>query len=199
MSNAVYPSLPGLRITVRRTVSMPPVSVRTTPSRREYRARDASLVKYRFNLSYEVLRSGAEAELQSIEGFFKARGGRFDNFLFTAPDDNAVAAHLFGTGDGTTTQFQLLRTLGGYAEPVKDLNGAPQIFKAAVLQATPAAYSISSTGLVTFTSAPAAAAALTWTGAYYWRLRFDRDEMDLERFLHQLYELRSVDLVSDPQ
>ena len=31
MSNAVYPSLPGLRITVRRTVSMPPVSVRTTP------------------------------------------------------------------------------------------------------------------------------------------------------------------------
>ena len=30
----------------------------------------------------------------------------------------------------------------------------------------------SSTGMVTFVTAPAAAAALTWTGAFYWRCRF---------------------------
>ena len=199
MSNAVFPTLPGMRITVRRTASMPPVLKRTTASRREYRAVDSLTVKYRFALSFEVLRAGAEAELQTLEAFFKARRGSFDNFLFTAPDDAAVTGQLFGTGTGSATAFQLVRSLGGYSEPVVDLNGAPQIFNNGALQATPANYSVSATGLVTFTSAPLSGRALTWSGAYYWRVRFDRDELEFERFLHQLYELRSVELVTDPQ
>jgi hypothetical protein len=48
------------------------------------------------------------------------------------------------------------------------------IKKAGVVQTNPANYSISATGLVTFTSRPGAA-ALTWTGTYYWRVRFDQD------------------------
>lgn len=199
MSNAVFPTLPGMRINVRRIVSMPPVLKRTTPSRRVYRAVDSLLVKYRFVLGFEVLRAGAEAELQAVEAFFKARGGSFDNFLFTAPDDNAVTAHLFGTGNGSATVFQLLRTLGGYSEPVYDVNGAPQIYRNGALQASPANYSISATGLVTFTSAPPSGHALTWTGQYYWRCAFERDELEFERFLHQLYELRTVELITDPQ
>lgn len=199
MSNSVYPVLPGLRINVRRVVSMPPVLKRTTPSRREYRAVDSSLIKYRFVLSYEVLRAGAEAELQNIEAFFKVRRGSFDNFLFTVPDDAAVTNQLFGIGNGSTTSYQLTRSLGGYSELVYDLNGTPQIFRNGVLQATPANYSISATGLVTFTSAPASGHNLNWTGAYYWRCRFERDELEFERFLHQLYELRTVELITDPQ
>jgi hypothetical protein len=57
--------------------------------------------------------------------------GGFDTFLFTDPDDNAVAAQTFGVGDGDQDAFQLVRTLGSFTEPVYDLNGAPSIYKAA--------------------------------------------------------------------
>lgn len=197
MSNVVFPTLAGMGIKVRTTVLAPPVFTRTTPSLREYRARDAVYPRYRRVLSYEVLRAGAEAELQSLVGFFNQRGGSFDNFLFTVPDDNAVAAQSFGVGDGTTTAFQLVRAFGGFVEPVTAVNGTPQIFKAGVLQATPANYSIGSTGIVTFTAAPTAGQALTWTGSYYVRHRFERDQLEVERFLALLYEARSVELLSD--
>jgi uncharacterized protein (TIGR02217 family) len=197
MSNEIYPTLAGLGIRVRTTVLAPPVLQRRTPSQRVYKARDASYPRYRRVLSYEVLRAGAEAELQTLVGFFNKRGGSFDSFLYSVPDDNAVTAMQFGTGNGTTTAFQLVRNFGGFVEPVFDLNGAPQIFRAGVLQATPANYSINSAGLVTFTTAPTAGQALTWTGSFYVRHCFERDQLEVERFLHLLYEARSVELVTE--
>jgi hypothetical protein len=128
MSSAVYPTLPGLTFGVQRNVVAPPVTVKTTPSQREYRARDATLPRYRYVLGYEFLRSDAVlAELQALVGFFNARGGSFDDFLFLDPDDNTATANAFGIGDGTTTAYQLLRSYGAFAEPVRDLNGAPTI------------------------------------------------------------------------
>lgn len=64
----------------------------------------------------------------------------------------------FGQGDGTRVAFQLLDTAGepltsGYSVSAIKINGA-----------TTTAYTISGTGLVTFTSAPATAAQLTWDG-----------------------------------
>lgn len=126
MSDAVYPTLPGLAYGVVRGVIPPPVTIKTTPSRREYRARDAVNPVYAYTLPYEFLRSDAVwAELQTLVGFYNLRGGPFDSFLFTDPDDNAVTAQPFGVGDGSTAVFQLVRSYGGFAEPVRDLNGAP--------------------------------------------------------------------------
>lgn len=128
MSNEIYPALPGLTFGVQRNVLAPPVTVKTTPSQREYRARDATLPRYRYVLMYEFLRSSAvEAELQSLVGFFNTHGGSFDDFLFDDPDDHAATANAFGIGDGSTVGFQLLRSFGAFAEPVRDLNGAPTI------------------------------------------------------------------------
>lgn len=121
MSSAIYPTLPGLSFGVQRTVLPPPVQVRTTPSQREYRARDATVPRYQYALNYEFLRSSAaRAELQTLVGFFNARGGSFEAFSFLDPDDNTVSAQQFGVGDGSTTSFQLLRSFGGFAEPVLD-------------------------------------------------------------------------------
>jgi hypothetical protein len=84
-------------------------------------------------------------------------------------------------------------------EPVCDINYAasqPQIFVDGVLKAVETDYTISSSGVVTFTVAPAAGAALTWTGNYYWRVRFDMDQAELNNFLYQLWEAKKVTLVS---
>ncbi len=122
MSNALYPSLPGLTFECTRTVLAPPVQKRKTPSRREYRARDATVPLYAYSLKYEFLRaSSAAQDLQTLVGFYNSMGGSFDTFLFLDPDDNTATDSAFGIGDGSTLSWQLLRTFGGFAEPVFDV------------------------------------------------------------------------------
>lgn len=196
MSNAVFPSLPGIGWDVVRSPIWSTI-VQGTASGMETRASFYQTPLYRYDLKYEVLRAAsAYTELQQLVGFFNARQGRFDTFLFTDPADNTVAAESFGTGDGTTTQFQLKRAFGGFTESVKDLNGAPQIFDNGVLKTVTTHYTISATGLVTFVTAPIAGHALTWTGSYYRRVRFDQDAADCSNFLYQLWSLGKLTLMS---
>ena len=51
-------------------------------------------------------------------GFFLQLQGQFGTFLYTDPDDNAVTGQAFATGDGATTSFTMMRSLGGFLEPV---------------------------------------------------------------------------------
>lgn len=194
MSNTPMPTLPGVRINVQRTVIAPPVAVKTTPSQREFRTRDAALPRYRYQLQFEFLRSTAAAqELQALVGHYNTHGGAFDSFPFKDPIDNAAVLQSFGTGNGLTVAFQLTRTLGGYAEPVFDLDGAPAIYKAGVLQSS--GYTVSTTGLVTFSSAPTSGQALTWSGAFFRRVRYVGD-LDPQRIFQHIWELRRLELLS---
>lgn len=56
-------------------------------------------------------------------------------------------------------------------------------------------YTITATGAVTFLVAPADGVALTWSGRYYWRVRFDQDGIESSRIVPQLWEVRQVVLV----
>jgi hypothetical protein len=129
MSQTVYPSLPGIAFGVERA----PVwssDVQTTPSGREYRGAFMTYPRYRYKLVYEFLRdTSVYPELATLLGFFNARQGQFDTFLFSDPTDNSVAGQQLGSGDGTTTSFQLTRTYGAFTEPVYDLNGSPTIYR----------------------------------------------------------------------
>lgn len=141
-----------------------------------------------FSYSYEVLRSyGAFVELRTLGGFFLARRGMLDSFLYSDLEDNTVVDQNFGTGDGVKVAFQLKRSWGGFDEPVENVNVLTNIKKAGVAQTNPTNYSISATGLVTFTSAPANGAALTWTGTYYYRCRFLQDDSEYKQFLQNLW------------
>lgn len=193
MSNAVFPDLPGIEIRATKTPEWS-TEIQQAVSGKELRAANWSYPKWHFTVSYEVLRAGAEAELQTLIGFFCQRKGAFDNFLFTDPDDCAVTDQPFGTGNGTTTQFQLVRTLGGFIDPVKAPNGTPTIKVAGV--ATGSFSLDANTGIVTFFSPPTNGAALTWSGSFYFRVRFVRDTADFERFLHDLWQLKKLELVS---
>ena len=37
---------------------------------------------------------------------------------------------------------------------------------------------------------------VTWTGHFYWRVRFKQDETEVSQFLQQLWEARSVELIT---
>jgi len=70
--------------------------------------------------------------------------------------------------------------------------------KAAGAVVSGAGYTIGSTGLVTFTTAPASGAALTWTGTYYFRCRFTKDQIEFDGFMQDLYELKKVEMIGAP-
>lgn len=196
MSNLIYPTLPGLDFGVSRQVMAPPVAIKTTPSLREYRGRDSSYTRYTYELSYAFLRSAAAyAELQTLVGFFNLVGGPFDSFLFSDPDDYTATAMQFGVGNGATTTFQLTRSYGGFAEAIYDFAaGTLHVFDNGVDVGSGA--SVSSTGLVTFTTAPVAGHVLTWTGQYYRRCRFTDPNITASKFMNLLWEMRKVSFIS---
>lgn len=196
MSNAVLTLPPGLGWDSTREPLWDTV-VKTSVSGREVRSANQSYPRWQYNCKFEVLRARtAFPEMQALAAFYNARSGAYDSWLFNDVDDNSVTLQQFGVGDGVTTQFQLVRSFGGYTEPVWDVNSVPLIYKSAVLQATPTNYTISAGGLVTFVVAPAAAAPLTWTGTYYWRCRFLKDNLSFTQFMRQLWSLRALEFIT---
>lgn len=199
MSSAVFPALRGL---MWNTTKRPQwrTEIQDTVAGRETRIGFMSYPLWNFRLAYDYLPSstaqGATLDFQNIIDFFNARGGALQNFLFTDPSDYTVTDERFGTGDGVETEFQLTRAIKalGFAEPVMNVNTLTNIKKAGVTQTNPANYSIDSAGLVTFVVAPAAAAALTWTGTYYFRCRFLEDYTDFEQLYSDMWHNKELRL-----
>ncbi len=102
-------------------------------SGREVRVALMSYPLYEFEAVYSGLASSATAafaglgasSLQSLMGFFLQLQGQFGTFLYTDPDDNAVTGQAFATGDGATTSFAMMRSLGGFLEPVGWVTRSP--------------------------------------------------------------------------
>lgn len=135
---------------------------------------------WQYEVKTEVLRTAsAFAEYQSLVGFFNSLNAGVGMFTYNDPSDNTATAQGFGVGDGATTVFQLVRTLGGYTEPVfapitVSISAQTSGGTTAV---SSSAYSIGPTGAVTFTTAPAAGTTVLWTGTFAWLCQFDDDEM----------------------
>lgn len=184
MSNLVYPALPGLAFNVGRSPSWKN-TIREADSGKRYALAHWSTPRWTYKLTYEFLRSGSQQELQSLVGFFLQHQGDYDTWLFEDPDDNTATRQQIGTANGLQVSWQLLRNLGGYLEPVKELNGAPQVYVNGTLATVTADLR---TGLVTFASAPSAGAVIDWSGNYYIRCRFTKPAMDLEKFMAQLWK-----------
>lgn len=146
MSQQVFPSLPGLAWSVLRTPVWSTIKHKSV-SGRALRVGRFSYPLYKYSMNYEILRADAVyAELQTLVGFFNAMHGAADTFLYSDPADNAVTAQGFGTGDGATVAFQLVRSFGGYAEPIYDFNGAPAISVGGVLKTLGTDYTINLSG-----------------------------------------------------
>ena len=130
----------------------------------------------------------------AVRTSYNTHGGEFDSFLYLDRVDSDATAAPFGVGDGTATVFQALRPWGGFAEPVDAFVGTPVVH----INGTPTTgFSVTAgSGVITFASAPASGAVLTWTGQHYRRCRFAMGELTATQFLHTLWETRRVQLIS---
>lgn len=199
MSNLVFPSLPGLKWSSFRT-PMWSNTVKTTDSGREFARAAWSSPRWAYRLQYEFLRADSNAELQQLVGFFNKHRGNFDTWLFLDVDDSTALDQQIGTGDGVTTQFQLLRSYGGFFEPVYEPfttgPGVPAIKVGGTLKTAGTDYTIGANGVVTFAAAPASSSAITWSGSFYWRCRFKQSQVELEQFMRQLWSARSIEFTT---
>lgn len=161
--------------------------------------------RWQYELPISVLNSGATAfqslsaiEMQTLAAFWNTVmfGSSGLVFQFTDPDDGTVTDQSFGSGDGVTVAFPLVRTMTGtgftFVEPVF----APTITNVKISGTPTAAYTLGTQGLVTFNSAPAAAAPLTWTGTFRWLVRFDDDSLEFSKFMNNLWECKALKFTS---
>lgn len=185
--------LPGLTIDVKKAPRFR-TNISEAASGNETRYAQAEYPRWEFELSYDFLedRTGAESSLKTILGFFLARRGSFDSWLFKDPDDYLSTGGVCGTADGVTTEFPLCRTLGGFNEVVGqvDTANAIQIYVDDVL-IDPADYEVVLPNSVVFDSAPAEG-VVTATFQFFFACRFMEDQLDFEKFADKLWNLQQV-------
>lgn len=201
MSNAVFPVLIGLgwdvvRRPIHRSI------VQEAVSGKEGRISLRPYPRYLYTLRYDMLRDTvANPELKTLMAFFDSRGGRADSFLYTDPNDYAVTDQPLGTGDGVETEFQMVRTMTGtgtsFVMPIIAPNVITNIKVNGVVKTPVTDYNVDTdTGVITFTAPPGNTLPITGTFTYYWRCRFDADEMDFTQFQQTLWSQEGLDMIT---
>ena len=195
MSDQIFPSLIGIAWNTVRTPTWKG-RVQTAVSGKETRQSDWSYPRYAYELSYDFLRSAPTfGELQTLIGFINSMSGQIGTFLYSDEDDNAVSNQQIGTGDGSTTNFALIRAFGGYIEPVSRVNAVSSV---SIAGTATTAYTVNqdsgneSGSSITFTTAPAPGAEITASFTYYWRCRFSEDTNDFTKFLYGISSVSSL-------
>lgn len=200
----IFPSLPGLAWSVTKVPTFQ-TRIQRAVSGRELRALDYPYPLWQFTLVFNFLRDNASAgydELRTLMGFFLLCQGAYGTFLFQDPSDYEVAGQSLGTGDSSTTAFQLQRAMGmtlpggGFTEPI----GAPNVVSALYFNGitqNPAGYSVDfDTGIVTFDTPPPTGLAITVDFSYWFRCRFVDDSYDFENFMYRLWQLKKLTFIS---
>ena len=166
-------------------------------SGRETRTQRFANPYFDIEFTYEALRSAAAyQELQSIAGFFEAMSGQDTPFWVAPPGLSTAQGQMIGTGDGVTTAFPLVAWIGDYAGPVYGASGVSAVYLNGVSQATGWTVSAGYLPAIAFATAPSSGAAITADFGLLWLCRFADDVQDFEEFMAQLFELRTLRLMT---
>ena len=122
-------------------------------------------------------------QVAELIAFFRARKGRAHGFRFKDWTDYQGVAQVLGTGNGSNTNFQLIKNYssGGVIEArtiTKPVTGTVQIYKDGVVVSSGVATG-PTTGLVVFDAAPANGVIVTADYEFDVPVRFDTDQMNV--------------------
>jgi len=132
----------------------------------------------RYNVAHGVK---TKTQLDALIAFFRARKGRAYGFRFKDWTDYQATGETIGAGDGSTTQFQLVKRYvsGSVSETrtiKKPVSGTVQIYANGTVQ-TSGVSTDTATGLVTFTAAPASGVVISASYQFDVPVRFDADRL----------------------
>ena len=191
-----FPPLPGQGWSVHKKPTFSTL-VASHASGREVRDPLWQLPIWEFELTFDGLASdsasypglGAQS-LQSLMGLFLQCQGQFGTFLYADPTDHAVVNQGVATGDGATTTFTMLRSLGGFAEPVGWVTSIANVYFNGVNH--PSGWSLTAPNSLVFASAPASGIVITASFSYAFQCRFADDSEDFEQFMQNLWTVQSL-------
>lgn len=159
----------------------------------------------RYDVAYGIRRAD---DLAAVVAFFEARNGRLHGFRFKdwadskscLPSQTPVPTNQpIGTGNGSATLFQLTKRYTSGAQSwtraiTKPVAGTVTVALNGTPQAT--GWSVSTTtGVVTFITAPAAGLVVTAGFEFDVPVRFDTDALDVTLDLERLGSITSIPLI----
>lgn len=205
----VFPYLPGQSWPITR---VPQWHTRTQVARsgKVVVMSDWVLPRYTWTLVHNVLRQGSVngqtyTEMQQVMAFFNRCNGPFSTFLYEDWDDYSISNQLVGVGDGTTTYFTLVRTLGGFTERTfaPNLETSITVSVNNVIQ-SPSTYSVTpwgtsnslGPGVLIFDGAPVGGALIRVNFDYYWPVRFVMPSCLFEKIMSGYYMVKQLSFKS---
>lgn len=156
----------------------------------EQRRKKWSTPKKSFALSYKTI---DREQRKDMDDFFRARFGRFDNFYYEHDGDSPILnQEILGTGDGSTTLFQLDSFPVVPLSETIDLNGVPQT------RVTD--YAINdTTGAITFVSPPGGGVVVsTDVYRFFYIVRFSEDGFTPQSLYRSRAFSIKIGFVTDP-
>jgi uncharacterized protein (TIGR02217 family) len=131
-----------------------------------------------YNVTYGVKTA---AQLSSLIAFFRARKGRAYGFRYKDWSDYSATAQAIGTGNAALTTFQLVKNYTSGSETISRIVNKPvdnlvSVYVDGILQTSGVSVNIT-TGVVTFSVAPANGKAITASFEFDVPVRFDTDKL----------------------
>ena len=198
---STFPTLAGVAYDVKKT----PVwstRVQTANSGKEQRLNQWTYPRWKFQLVYNFLRQNVNSEFQTLVGFINSMYGQFNQFYYQDSSDYSYTSQSLGVGDGTTKNFAIVRSLGGFVEPVLHAPTVSAVYLNGVSQATPAVWSATAstggygTDTITFVTAPGVGVAITADFIMNYVCRFTNDENEFNQMMNQLWEMKTLNFES---
>lgn len=192
----LFPTLAGQAWSVHKRPSFS-TRVADHVSGREVRSAFYAATLYEFELTFDALASGAGAafgslgatSLQTLLGFYLQCQGQLGTFLYVDPTDATVRNQTIATGDGVTTSFTLVRTLGAFTEPV---SYATQVNAVYANGSPVSGWSLTAPNTLVFTTPPASGTIIKADLAYAFLCRFIDDSEDFENVMSGLWQVASL-------
>ncbi|MEP1934947.1 MAG: DUF2460 domain-containing protein [Roseibium sp.] len=159
----------------------------------------------RYDAGYGVRKSD---ELHEVIAFFEERRGRLTAFRWKdwsdykscePNEDQSATDQAIGTGDGSKTTFQLIKTYGSAHNPyerdiTKPVAGSVSIAFAGVTQG--AGYTVDhATGIVTFAVAPGIGVNITAGYEFDVPARFDTDRLEVQMDNHRHGSVPAIPII----
>lgn len=200
MSLPQFPVLPGIGWDIKKT---PVTSTRvlTAASGVEYRAQNWASPRWKFAIPINFLRQFlAFTEWSTLTGFILEQAGMFANWIYNDPGDNTCTSQSIGVANGSQVAFPLVRSTGGYTQPVLYVNSVSEVYVNGVA-ADPTTYTITQTGpygpdTISFNTAPVVNAVITSDFTFFFVCRFDTDEPEFNEFINNIWSVDKIEFES---
>lgn len=191
-----FPNLPGLAVPLPKRPRWN-TRIAKHESGREVRTTRWKNPIWDFEVSFEGLtsadlRSGLMGHSQQImTDFFQDCRGAGGVFLYVDPRDTYAVGQALGIGDGVSTDFIFKRMLRSFNEKVGWVLNTAAVYANGV-PVDPSLWDLVAPSTLRFVTPPTVGTVISADFYFAFLCRFSEDEMDMQQYMDNLWEVRSL-------